>query len=143
MTADSNTSVPPSVSFLFQIRSGRKLHWESAGGMMILAVRCGGRITPCLDQPGAGKWEPDGKLRLCDATAESETAHPATKVKVKSRGKKGGTFSCLSFSPLPPNRECLRVGWAVGAEENKNPHSARGSGRFASKQGPRKLSKGL
>ena len=35
--------------------------------------------------------------------------------------------------------ECLRVGWAVGAEENKNPRSARGSERFASKQGPRKM----
>ena len=38
---------------------------------MMLTVRCGGRITLCLAQPGAGKWEPDGKLRLCDATAES------------------------------------------------------------------------
>ena len=28
----------------------------------------------------------------------------------------------------------------MGAEENKNPHSARGSGRFASKQESRKLS---
>ena len=101
-------------------------------------VRCGGRITLFLDQPGAGKWVPDGKSGLCDATAESETVHPATKLKVKSRGKKGEIFLFV-FSLHSPNRECLRVGWAVGAEENKNPHSARGSGRFASKQGPRKL----
>ena len=78
-------------------------------------------------------------MRLCEATAESETVHPAIKVKVKSRGKKWGNFLVCLFSPLPPNMECLRVGWAVGAEENKNPCSARGSERFASKQGPRKM----
>ena len=108
------------------------------GCMMRVAAKCGGRITLFLDQPGAGKWVPDGKSGLCDATAESETVHPATKLKVKSRGKKGGNFLVCLFSPLP-QQGGLRVGWAMGAEENKNPHSARGSGRFASKQGPRKL----
>ena len=72
------------------------------GCMMRVAAKCGGRITLFLDQPGAGKWVPDGKSGLCDATAESETVHPATKLKVKSRGKKGGNFSCLSFLSTPP-----------------------------------------
>ena len=69
---------------------------------MRLAVRCGGRITLFLDQPGAGKWVPDGKLGLCDSTAESETVDPATKLKVKRRGKKGEIFLVLSFLSTPP-----------------------------------------
>ena len=78
------------------------------GCMMMLAVRCGGRITLFLDQPGAGKWVPDGKSGLCDATAESETVHPATKLKVKSRGKKGEIFLFV-FSLHSPSREVC--GW--------------------------------
>ena len=81
---------------------------------MMLAVRCGGRITPCLDQPGAGKWEPDGKLRLCDATAESETAHPATKVKVKSRGKKRGNFFLFVFLSTPAQQGVSAGGMGCG-----------------------------
>ena len=102
------------------------------GCMIRVAVRWVGRITLFLDQPGAGKWVPDGKSGLCDPTAGSEAVHPATNSKLKAGGKKGEIFLVCLLSPLP-QQGGLRVGWAMGAEENKNPHSARGSERFASK----------
>ena len=71
---------------------------------------------------------------------ESKTAHLAAMCKVKSRGKRG-IFFLLVFSPFLPNREGLRVGWALEAEEIKNLSNARGSVRLASKQGPRKWGK--
>ena len=71
------------------------------GGMMRLAVKCDSRITLFLNQPEADEWEPDGQLRLCEATVESEAVHPAIKVKVKSRGKNWGNFLVLSFLSTP------------------------------------------
>ena len=72
------------------------------GCMMRVAAKCGGRITLFLDQPGAGKWVPDGKSGLCDPTAGSEAVHPATNSKLKAGGKKGRNFSCVSSLSTPP-----------------------------------------
>ena len=101
------------------------------GGMMRLAAGYGGRITLFLNQPEADEWEPDGQLRLCEATAESEVVHSAIKVKVKSRGKKVGKFSCFVFS-LHSRLTWSSCKWEGlwGQWKNRNPHSARGAGRF-------------
>ena len=69
---------------------------------------------------------------------KSKTTHLATIRKVKSRGIKGDLF-LVCFLSTPTQQGVTEGGMGCVGRGNKNLCNARGSERFASKQGLRKL----